>query len=153
MKKLLIFLIVLLSVFLLPTSSALAHSGCCSHHDGVRTDGCGCNDGTPLSDTCAPYYTCTSNQQSAPAVNDTYVPPVYVPPTDIPTLIPTQIPTPTFIPTSTPTPTLAPTVIPTLTRKPTQVPVKKVLATQQTVSQENDSTPFTIRILMWILGW
>src|SRR4051794_39120777 len=28
--------------------------GCCSYHGGVC--GCGCCDGTPLSDICAPYY-------------------------------------------------------------------------------------------------
>jgi hypothetical protein len=35
-------------------ASASAHSGCCSHHDGVC--GCACCDGTPLSATCLPYY-------------------------------------------------------------------------------------------------
>lgn len=37
-----------------------ARSGCCSHHGGVRSDGCGCNDGSSLSATCAPYYSCTT---------------------------------------------------------------------------------------------
>jgi hypothetical protein len=31
-----------------------ARSGCCSHHGGVC--GCACCDGTPLSETCLPYY-------------------------------------------------------------------------------------------------
>ena len=39
---------------------AEAKSGCCSSHKGVRSDGCGCNDGTALSVTCAPYYSCTT---------------------------------------------------------------------------------------------
>jgi len=39
---------------LLMHGTALAHSGCCSHHGGVV--GCGCGDGTSLSSTCAPYY-------------------------------------------------------------------------------------------------
>jgi len=36
------------------TQPVEARSGCCSSHDGVC--GCGCCDGTPLSDTCSPYY-------------------------------------------------------------------------------------------------
>lgn len=42
-----------------PCGVAEARSGCCSWHGGVRGDGCGCNDGTPLSSTCAPYYSCS----------------------------------------------------------------------------------------------
>lgn len=34
--------------------TVFARSGCCSYHGGVC--GCGCCDGTALSDTCAPYY-------------------------------------------------------------------------------------------------
>lgn len=33
---------------------AYAQQGCCSHHGGVC--GCGCCDGTPFSQTCAPYF-------------------------------------------------------------------------------------------------
>ncbi len=36
-----------------------AKSGCCSWHGGVSSDGCGCNDGSSLSATCAPYYSCS----------------------------------------------------------------------------------------------
>jgi len=50
------FVLVLFSAF------AEAKAGCCSWHGGVREDGCGCKDGTPLSDKCAPYYTCTQSQ-------------------------------------------------------------------------------------------
>jgi len=76
----------------------------------VRADGCGCNDGTPLSETCAPYYTCTATSQPdttnstvIPRINQTTTQPVY---TSIPTATPTptNTPTPTIEPTSTPTP-------------------------------------------------
>src|SRR5260370_1408918 len=90
---------------------AFARSGCCSHHGGVRDDGCGCNDGTPLSETCAPYYTCTTN--TTPTNTNQ---PVY---TSIPTAIPTPTNTPT--PTDTPTPTTEPTSIPTPEVKGTSI--------------------------------
>ncbi len=103
---------VTLLLFLLAVQPVLARSGCCSHHDGVRSDGCGCNDGTPLSSTCAPYYSCQTApvqelQQAALTVQ--YIPPTYTP---FPTAIPTRKPTPT----NTPSPTLALT--------PTKKPVK-----------------------------
>ncbi len=41
-------------IVLLVHGTALAHSGCCSHHGGVS--GCRCADGTSLSETCTPYY-------------------------------------------------------------------------------------------------
>lgn len=116
MKQLSIF-VLFFFLSLVLTVSAYAHSGCCSWHGGVRADGCGCNDGTPLSSTCAPYYTCNAPQvNTAPATsNSTYQPPVYVAPTDTPTPIP---------PTDTPTP------LPTATPKPqptaTPAPVKKI---------------------------
>ncbi len=47
-------LIVFMSYFLIFSKTSFARSGCCSYHGGVC--GCGCCDGTPLSDTCAPYY-------------------------------------------------------------------------------------------------
>jgi len=54
-------LFVLLFILFLPLSllafnpnQATARRGCCSHHGGVGN--CQCNDGTPLSPTCAPYY-------------------------------------------------------------------------------------------------
>lgn len=62
----------LLAIFFLITFPVAARSGCCSWHGGVRSDGCGCNDGTSLSSTCAPYYTCNSGGY--------YQAPVYVPP-------------------------------------------------------------------------
>lgn len=60
------------------TQPVLARSGCCSYHGGVRSDGCGCNDGTALSSTCAPYYQCTSSSSygstsyTAPSFEKTY---------------------------------------------------------------------------------
>lgn len=47
-------LLFVLSVAFLITNTTDARQGCCSWHGGVC--GCGCCDGTPLSDTCAPYY-------------------------------------------------------------------------------------------------
>lgn len=80
MNKILIGSIALLLIF---TTSAYARSGCCSHHGGVC--GCGCCDGSSLSNTCAPYYPECSEQTPTP----TYAP-VYTPtPTDTPTLAPT----------------------------------------------------------------
>jgi hypothetical protein len=55
MKKIIFSLI--LSALIIPVIVS-ARSGCCSHHGGVQSSGCGCNDGTPLSATCAPYYSC-----------------------------------------------------------------------------------------------
>jgi len=49
---LIFFLILLVSFLHHPVAEA--RSGCCSWHDGVC--GCRCCDGTPLSNTCAPYY-------------------------------------------------------------------------------------------------
>ena len=50
-------LLIFSAVVIIP-STAYARSGCCSHHGGVGA--CGCNDGTPFSATCAPYYpSCT----------------------------------------------------------------------------------------------
>src|SRR5436305_15172944 len=90
MKKLSIFVSVVILLVVM-TSSAYARSGCCSHHGGVSSDGCGCNDGTPLSNTCAPYYSCTANTNyQIPVVQST----------EIPTSAPTKV-TP---PTSTPLP-------------------------------------------------
>lgn len=43
-----------LVTFLIFSSLAYAHSGCCSSHGGVC--GCACCDGSPLSTTCLPYY-------------------------------------------------------------------------------------------------
>lgn len=131
MKKAIVFLTLIFLPFVF-TSSALARSGCCSWHGGVRADGCGCNDGSSLSSTCAPYYTCTAPQQNtAPAASDnTYTQPAYVAPTDAPTTVPpTPIPTP--YPTATPYPTETPTPLPTATPtpKPTLIPTSKPTAT------------------------
>jgi len=103
-------------VFCIGITPALARSGCCSYHRGVRADGCGCNDGTPLSSTCAPYYSCT---YSAPVQQNT------------PTLIP---PTATPYPTSTPIPTLTPTPTPKLTPK---LNIKSVVKTKPKLKINN----------------
>ncbi|MFA6475663.1 MAG: hypothetical protein WCV88_05735 [Patescibacteria group bacterium] len=77
MKRLQIITLVLLTLGVL-AQPAFARSGCCSWHDGVRSDGCGCNDGTALSSTCAPYYQCTSSSSygstsyTAPSFEKTY---------------------------------------------------------------------------------
>jgi hypothetical protein len=43
-----------LVIFLATSAISYAQQGCCSHHGGVC--GCGCCDGTPFSQTCAPYF-------------------------------------------------------------------------------------------------
>lgn len=91
-----------LILFFLSVSSVSARSGCCSHHGGVC--GCGCCDGSSLSDTCAPYYSQCSQ-------------PVYVVPTPTPVPV-VYTPTPTVFysakltPKVTLTPTLSPSSIP-----------------------------------------
>ncbi|MFA5792187.1 MAG: hypothetical protein WC884_04110 [Candidatus Paceibacterota bacterium] len=63
MKKRILFLLFLF-VLIVPTI-VNAKSGCCSYHGGVKSNGCGCNDGTSLSATCAPYYpSCNSKNNS-----------------------------------------------------------------------------------------
>jgi len=55
--------VILLNIFLfLYTPLAFGRSGCCSWHGGVC--GCGCCDGSPLSQTCAPYYPECNNSQN-----------------------------------------------------------------------------------------
>lgn len=116
------YVVTLMAIALLMFAQpALARSGCCSHHGGVMSSGCGCNDGTPLSDKCAPYYTCSAGTvETAPVqiVLPTAAP--YIRPSAIPTALPTRVVV--RIPTSTPSPT--PTVVPTLipTRTPTATP-------------------------------
>lgn len=111
-----------------------ARSGCCSHHGGVMSNGCGCNDGTPLSNTCAPYYSCSqgSSVESAPIVIEPTATP-YIPATRAPTRTPTRMPT--KIPTRTPTefPTKAPS--PTLTASPTPEPTHVPASTPTPVNE------------------
>jgi len=64
MKKIIIILL-FISSFLCFVSIGEARSGCCSHHGGVQSNGCGCNDGTPLSATCAPYYSCSNTYNTS----------------------------------------------------------------------------------------
>lgn len=103
-----------------------ARSGCCSYHNGVRADGCGCNDGTPLSSTCAPYYQCNSGR---------------VTPTNTPIPLPTWTPVPTYtpIPSDTPTPTV------TITPKPTKIISVSPKAKVNKVSKTNKSNKQTVK--------
>lgn len=99
MKKLFIFALMLMA-FGTIVQPAVARSGCCSYHQGVRADGCGCNDDSPLSDKCAPYYVCSAGQTEVAAP-----------------IIPTNTPVPytprPIVPTNTPYPTrVSPTTIP-----------------------------------------
>ncbi len=96
--KFLFFSLLSSGLFFVSDSLASARSGCCSHHDGVC--GCGCCDGTGLSDTCAPYYPECSGGGSTPQ-------PVFTPVATVkPTAVPTHksTPKPTSIPTPRPTP-------------------------------------------------
>ena len=126
MKRLSVF-VGIVAFLAISATPSYARSGCCSHHGGVS--GCGCADGTPLSNTCAPYYPECSNagvsQQTAPQTQ-TYVAPSTAVPTFRP--IPSVKPKPTAKPkkkivkhakkkkvmltpkpTRVPTPTLTPT--------------------------------------------
>ena len=148
MKRILLVLYFVLSLFLFAVP-AEARSGCCSHHDGVMSNGCGCNDGTPLSNTCAPYYTCSEN--TAPVAT---AQPVYIPPTKVPYVAPTSLPTrvPTaFVPRKV---TIVPTIIHPLlpTKKPvlTKSPIK--IATKSAVKKIIHSTPKPNNFMHWFLS-
>ncbi|HVZ67343.1 MAG TPA: hypothetical protein VG917_03705 [Patescibacteria group bacterium] len=134
MKKLFVGLFLCL-LFAIVATPALAHSGCCSHHGGVRADGCGCNDGSPLSSTCAPYYSCTA---AAPQV---------VVSTNTP--YPTRISYPTKKPTLTPTATPEPTETPTPTSTPT--PTKKV--EKHEIKKTSVQAKPKFNLLHWLFGW
>jgi hypothetical protein len=69
-----LFLVVVGVFVFVFSGDVFARSGCCSHHSGVRSDGCGCIDGSSLSSTCAPYYTCRSYSPVS-----TYSPSISVP--------------------------------------------------------------------------
>jgi len=134
MKRFFGLLFIYLFLFAQPV---LARSGCCSHHDGVRADGCGCNDGSPLSSTCAPYYVCSSSaQQQAPSqiiptqVQNTSIPTKII----IPTTTPTQAPTSTSIPTPnlTPVPEVKGAVT-TITTTPAPVDVAGTASSGDTI--------------------
>lgn len=118
-NKLVLFIALLL---IISTQTAFAHSGCCSHHGGVQANGCGCNDGTPLSSTCAPYYTCNTTQSNTSTTTNSYQP-VYVAPTYTPVPLPPTY-TPVPLPTATPTPETTAKPTPTPTSKPTPTPIK-----------------------------
>lgn len=98
MRKVLFALAPALLIFFVFTRLVEARSGCCSHHGGVC--GCGCCDGTSLSNTCAPYYPeCSQPVYRAPVA--TLRPSTPKPATPKPTVKP--ISTPTFEPTPIPT--------------------------------------------------
>ncbi len=112
MKSFIAFLLITITLSISITP-VFARSGCCSYHGGVMSNGCGCNDGTPLSSTCAPYYSCT-------VFPSNYTPPV-VPPSPTPiqkVAPPVIIPSPTLklsvnpSPTPNPSPSLLPSLIP-----------------------------------------
>jgi hypothetical protein len=123
MRKYIGFVIVVVAIsaiaivlFAVPTE---ARQGCCSWHGGVC--GCSCCDGTPLSDTCRPYYPeCNGDSVPVhtytPAPTHTYVPTPTRTRTPTPTPTHTYTPTPTRTRTRTPTPTQ--TYIPTTTPNP-----------------------------------
>lgn len=121
MSKIWILLVLGIAFFIF-AQPAFARSGCCSHHDGVMSNGCGCNDGTTLSDTCAPYYFCAAGKtEVAPIQTPLPTSTPYISPTTIPTRIPFRVIT--KVPTETSTPTLTLTPIATFTATPT--PEKK----------------------------
>ncbi len=102
MKNIIIYLLIA-TFFIVFAPIASARSGCCSWHGGVRADGCGCNDGSSLSSTCAPYYVCTRPQQINLNTND----------------VTSTAPTPTATITPSPRPTITPKP------KPSKAPINK----------------------------
>jgi hypothetical protein len=150
--------LLLLFLFLFVAMPVEARSGCCSHHGGVMSNGCGCNDGSPLSDTCAPYYTCSAGSSQS---QSTYQAPVYQPPATKyvpPTAIPTRYNPPTRIPTSTKEPTPTPTMTVTFpletTAKPTLMPTIASDKEEVIVTTKQDSNnPFFSFIRWLILGF
>lgn len=125
-------------VFCIGITPALARSGCCSRHDGVRADGCGCNDGTPLSSTCAPYYSC----YRAPVQQ--YNTPTPIPPT--PTPFPTNTPTPTITPTLTVTPT------PTVRDTSATIPVASPIVESSNTNSTSNNNPIGGLIILGGIG-
>lgn len=120
MKGLFSLLLPLLLLSLFLPKIVEARSGCCSHHGGVC--GCGCCDGTALSNTCAPYYpSCSEPVYVAPVATQK-------PSTPRPTIKPISTPTqaPTAYPIATTTPSIAPTNTPEVkglsTIEPTPTP-------------------------------
>lgn len=118
----------------------MARSGCCSWHDGVRADGCGCNDGTPLSSTCAPYYVCTANEPAISSNTSNSSPALTPYPTQYPISIPPKTPTPkpTLIPTKTPSPTITPTPTLSPTETLTPTPIPSVLEPKKEIKSETN---------------
>ena len=138
MRKAFFFNIALVIIFLTFSQLAFARSGCCSHHQGVC--GCGCCDGTPLSSTCAPYY----SECNRPAQIEEK--PIYILPTATP--YPTSTPYPTYTPTPTKTPTPFP--IKTNTPKPTKKIVKPTLTksiTKKSVTKQTKKS-----FWQWLFG-
>jgi hypothetical protein len=104
-------------IFLIIVPSVQARSGCCSYHGGVGN--CQCNDGTPLSSTCAPYYPeCSSGNVAAPVIST----PVVTQPTSVPTIKPVIISTTKPVAKVTIKPTLKPTIKPKVTSSPSPTP-------------------------------
>ena len=127
MKLLFKFILPALIIFFLSVNLVSARSGCCSHHGGVC--GCGCCDGSALSNTCAPYYPECSGPVyvSTPTIK----PIVYTPaPTEVPTVEPIIMPTPILTPQVAGISTHIPT--PTASISPTSTP--KALTAGETVS-------------------
>jgi len=135
-KKILISFL-LLPLILILAVPVFARSGCCSSHRGVRADGCGCNDGTPLSSTCAPYYTCSLGGNDNIPVQQTQqvIQPIYTP-----------IPTKTVVmPTNTSIPALSPTI------KPISVPTR-IKKTVNKISKITSMPTPKKSFWRWLLG-
>ncbi len=108
--KLLLILLILtaIQIILIPPTQSFAHLGCCSYHGGVRSDGCGCNDGTPLSSTCSPYYTCAQTQPTITTTTNINTNSYSTPaPTSTPTSTNQISPKQSLLGKSTSTPTLS----------------------------------------------
>jgi hypothetical protein len=120
MKKLFIITISLV-LFAISATPTYAHSGCCSHHGGVS--GCGCADGSPLSQTCAPYYPECSTGAAQTAPQTQTAPVVY------------STPKP-YIPVTRTVKTVQKKVKPTATPKPKKKKVVKKKGTKKVVKKK-----------------
>src|SRR5260221_1659822 len=129
MKLFFKFILPALVIFFLFANSVSARSGCCSHHGGVC--GCGCCDGSALSNTCAPYY---------PECGE----PVYIPSPTIKPITYTPIPTPEL------------TLTPQIVALATQIPSLKLTSTVNSkflMARETVSGLFFIVVLLGLTGW
>jgi hypothetical protein len=119
-RRLLLFTSLLFLLFLMSVRFCYARSGCCSHHGGVC--GCGCCDGTPLSNTCRPYYSeCGGPVKTVIPTPRPTLKPIIVTPKPLPTMEVIKVESPAVLGigvSSSPSPFIVSTPTPISTVKP-----------------------------------